>query len=102
MVAQHMVPPGLWARLFVGVVGASVTVSGPIWTWVSTTILTDGPLEGAQPVVTGIIFGLAFAWLLSVFLTAYIKEDHILKCLLTSIGLPGIVVSMAVGFQSIQ
>ena len=94
--------PGPAARTFVGFTGSTLSVAPPIWTWFYVGFLNGPVREGAQAVTTGTVIVLGMAWLISFFLTAYMKEDHILKCVLTSIGLPGVVVSLALGLQSIN
>jgi|GEM_PF-5382571 len=92
--------PSLWPRMIVGLIGASVSVAPPIL--VSYGHWFDLVVPPAQPVTVGMFAVLICAWALSVFLTAYMEEDHILKCVLTSIGFPGFVVSLAVGFQGVS
>ena len=89
--------PGFFARLVVGILGSSVVVTAPVINWINS--VQD---ENAKNVAIGFLFVLGFAWCLSVFLTSYMKEDHILKCLFTSLGLPGIIISLSLFTQAIQ
>ncbi len=100
--AQNDTNPPPWQRAVVGFLGASAVVAGPIWSRIAQSIQTSIPEESVQPVGTGMVIALAFTWALAIFLTTVMREDHIIKCLLTSLGLPGLVVAAAVGFQSVQ
>ena len=91
--------PGPLARFGVGFFGASVVTAPPLGQRIQASFFT---VPEAETFDSGIFFALVSAWALSVFLTAYMEEDHILKSLLTSLGIPGVVVSLSIGFQAIR
>lgn len=88
-----------WKRLVVGVIGASITVAPPLWTRWVTSQTEAVPLLS---VLKGLDIALMIAWVGSVFLAWVIEEDEIYKPLMTSLGIPGLLVSAAVGLQSIS
>ncbi len=92
--------PGIGARLFVGLVGSTVVVAPPLGQRLVSSF--GAPPAEAVAFDVGTAVTIIGAWVLSVFLTAYMKEDHIMKCVLTSLGIPGLVVSLTIGFQVIQ
>jgi hypothetical protein len=51
-------------------------------------------VPGAWLFELGAIVPLGFAFFLSVVITTCMEEDHIMKCVLTSIGIPGFAVSL--------
>jgi hypothetical protein len=88
-----------WQRIVVGCLGASIAVAPPLWTRWATSQTEGLPLLS---IVKGIDVALIIAWLASVVLAAIIEEDEIYKPLMTSIGIPGLLVSAAVGLQSVN
>lgn len=92
--------PPWWARMVVGILGTAIVIAPPFAARFSTTNLEEPNEITAFIIGTGVVYGLA--GLLSVFLTTIMKEDNILKCLFTSLGIPGIAVSLSVGAQLIQ
>ena len=92
--------PGLGARLVVGLIGATIVVASPLGVRIAASVY--GLPQEAQAFEIGTFVTLIGAWAMAVFLTAYMEEDHILKSLLTSLGIPGVVVSLSIGFQAIR
>jgi len=95
--------PGWLTRLVVGAIGSAVPLVGPLVVKYGvfeapTSEVSAAAHAGALAALIMIIL----AWSLSVFVTTYITEDHILKTVLGSLGIPGVVVSGAVGLQVIQ
>ena len=95
--AKH---PPWWLRLTVGVLGSSLVTAPPFA--VRFLAVNFDATDAVRNFVigTGIVFGCA--WAVSVLLTTVMQEDHILKCFLTSIGIPGFAVSMTIGTQAFQ
>ena len=77
-----------------------MTVGPPVAVRLSAASLETANEVSVFVIGTGVVFG--GIWLFSIILTTVIKEDHILKCFLTSIGIPGLVVALTVGTQIIE
>ncbi len=92
--------PPRWLRFIVGSLGSSVVVGPPFAVRLSAANLETANEVSVFASGTGVVIG--GAWLLSIILTTVIKEDHILKCFLTSIGVPGLVVALTLGTQIIE
>ena len=86
--------PPWYLRGVVGSLSATLVVGPPVWNWYKWE-LTGVPIEGIQNVPTITVIMLGVSWLLATILTGYMREDHVLKCVLSGVGLPGIVVAIA-------
>jgi len=88
-----------WQRLVVGLIGASIVVAPPLWARLVTSHTEALPF---LVVLKGVDVALLIAWLGSVFMAWVIEEDEVYKPLMTSLGIPGLLVSAGVGLQSIS
>lgn len=82
-----------WERLCVAVLGASLVTAPPIIN--RFAVETAEGFEAISNVVFGGAAVFTLAWVLSVLMTVRMDEDHVVKYLLMSVGLPGFVASMA-------
>ena len=92
IMAGTFVPPTRTQRLWVGLLGSGLSVAAPITNRIVSGVMSEVP--GAWVFELGTIVPLSFAFALSVVITTWIEEDHIMKCVLTSIGIPGFAVSL--------
>lgn len=99
-------PPPWWQRLIVGVVGATAVVAVPAGVRVNAMFMGLAPAGGVAPQIElySIASLIAFvsAWLLGIVITAFVEEEHILKCFLTSVGVPAIALAIALGVQNVE
>lgn len=83
-------------RFIIGVLGTLIIIGPPI---LSKVFAEDGATKAGEPVNTGMLIVLVIAGVLSVYLNY--REPHVsrLSCLFSSMGLPAVIVSVAVGSQ---
>ena len=95
--------PGWLVRFVVGIIGSAVPLIGPFIVKfavfeASSESITAAARVGAVSTMALMIL----AWCLSVVVTTFMPEDHLLKTVLGSLGIPGVIVSGAVGLQALQ
>ena len=83
-----------WERFIIGVFGASLVTAAPMLNYIYAP-----PLEQARDISTeasgGAFVTLLIAWATSIYLTTRMKDDNLLRCFFTSVGLPAILVAAA-------
>lgn len=98
--------PPWWQRLIIGIVGATVVVAVPAGVRVNAIFVGSASAEGllplVEPYVIGTLIAFVCAWLLGIALTTFVEEEHVLKCFLTSIGVPAVALAIALGVQSVE
>lgn len=83
-------------RFWIGVGGATLAVVIPFTNGITAMMSQE---EVARAFSIGVLAAFAAAWFLGVLLTWRIPEDNHLKCLLTSVGVPGLMASFATATQ---
>lgn len=89
-------PPTPGERFWTGVGGATLVVVIPLSNGITALVAQQ---EVARSFSVGVLAAFVVAWFLGVLLTWRIPEEHLLKCLLTSVGVPGFLVSIATATQ---
>lgn len=93
--------PPWWLRFIVGMLGSTLMIAPPFALKLINVNDNAPPQElWAFIIGTGVVLGVA--WLISVMMTGFTREDHIWKCFMTSLGIPGIAISLTVGSQLIN
>ena len=97
--------PPWWQRLIVGIVGATVVVAVPAGVRINAVFIGSASADipaPIEPFVIATLIAFVCAWLLGIALTTFVEEEHILKCFLTSLGVPAIALAIALGVQSVE
>ena len=86
-----------WERFALGALGASLVTVPALY----NGIVADS-VGGAQPVSIGTVIMLCLAWVAAVWVAGRMTAEHVFEPLLNGIGIPGLVVSAAVGLQAVN
>jgi len=84
-------------KAIVAALGAALPTLPPV---ISALFAADVP--GAQTIEVGTMATLIIAYFLSIFITVKLDCKHIYECLISSLGLPGVVIALAVGAQGLS
>ena len=84
-------------KALVAALGAALPTLPPV---LSALFAPDAP--GAQTIELGTMLTLIIAYFLSIVITMESKFEHIYECMISSLGLPGVVIALAVGAQGLH
>jgi uncharacterized integral membrane protein len=80
-----------WERLLIGIVGPGLTLATPVLSRIEAVSVKTNPTGWEW---TALIVPLLI-WTISLYLTVKNNDDHAFSCILTSVGLPGFIVSVS-------
>ncbi len=93
-------------RLLLGALGASLVTIPPLWIRFSTRLESNFAeivvnFAEIETVVTGVAVVLSMVWVTSVLLVWFEEHTHPTVCVISGMGLPGLFLSIAIGFQAV-
>ncbi|HVM80650.1 MAG TPA: hypothetical protein VMU06_16645 [Stellaceae bacterium] len=94
--------PSWFTRLLIGLLGSAVPLVGPFILKFTAYAGAESVTAAARAGTIGALVVMGLAWAISVLITAVSHEDHVMKCVMASLGFPGLVISMGIGIQAYQ